>query len=181
MVPAPGTWSHPQGTWHDPVFASKSSIPGPGAGMAPARGLWHRAPSAAHPGAVTPTGDGDRDGDGFGVTAVHHSTTAQPLLLLHQAGAWHSTAPLPGLSPGWGTLAWARTQNLLPSGSRGHETVHRGGPRSLPCMMGQAAVWGVLTRQALCHCLPCPHAVPATGTHWLSLPRWRQVWTRTSC
>lgn len=36
--------------------------------------------------------------------------------------------------------------------------------------------WGVLAQWALCHCLPRPRAVPATGTHWASLPRWRQAW-----
>ena len=105
-VPALGTQhrSQPRGTRCDPVFADKRSVPGPGAGMAPAQGPWHRPPNAASPGAVTPTGDGDRDGDGFGVAAVQRRTTARPLLLC-QLGTRHSASPLPGLSSVWGTPA----------------------------------------------------------------------------
>lgn len=146
-VPTVGTRcrSQARGTWHDPVFASKSSVLGPGTGMAPARGLRHRPRTTARPATVTLTGAGDRDRDGFGVAAVQRRTRARPLLLC-QRGTWHSASPLPGLSSGWGTPTPA------PEGRRGTRTsvgrrcralLSLRTPRSLPRVMGQVAVRGV--------------------------------------
>lgn len=111
-------------TGRDPVFTSETLVPGPGAGTAPARGLWHRPPSAAHPGAVTPTGDGDRDRDGFGMAGVQHRTAARLLLLLCQPGAGHSTDPLLGLSPGRETPARAQIPAPAPGWQQGTRGQH---------------------------------------------------------